>query len=106
MALTHKRLIKTQIPNAAGQLGTTVPTGKTWYLKEVWLYNTNTTVENVVLYGGGTAASDALYSISLDASEAYAVPMEYPWILNAGEALFGSTTTSAKVNIVVNGAEA
>jgi hypothetical protein len=105
--LTHKRLIKTQIQQVASQVGTTVPVAKVWYLKEITLKNTSAGVVDVTLYlGAGPTTANQLFTYSLDAGEYYPIPLEYPWVAEAGEALFGAASTNNVVNIVVCGAEA
>jgi hypothetical protein len=107
MSLTHKRLIKTQIPQVAGALGVVVPPDTVWFLKEITLKNTSASVVDVTLYLGVTATGpNEIFTYSLDAGEYYPIPLEYPWVAEAGEALFGEATTNNVVNIVVCGAEA
>ena len=104
MALDHKQLIKTQLPNVAASLGAPA-NGKTWYLKQITLYNTGATNEVVKLYLQGASGNDQFIEYTLGAKETYNYPLEYPYVLEATEALFGVSTTGATVNIFVTGAE-
>ena len=105
-ALDHTRLIKAQVPTGPAQVGISVPAAKKWYMKEVWLVNTHSSAVTGTLYLGTAATTpNIVYNFALDAGESLPVPLEYPWIAEASEALFGAASVNNVVNIIVYGAE-
>ena len=105
-ALDHTRLIKAQVPTGPAQVGISVPAAKKWYMKEVWLVNTHSAAVTGTLYlGVGAGTTNILYYFALDAGENLPIPLEYPWIAEAGEALYGAASVNNVVNITVYGAE-
>lgn len=106
MSLDHTRLIKSQVPTGPAQVGISVPAEKKWYMKELWLINTHSSAVTGTLYLGSAATTaNIVYYFALDAGESLPVPLEYPWIAEAGEALYGAASVNSVVNLIVYGAE-
>jgi hypothetical protein len=92
----------TQIASSTGVVYT-APAGKLAQVLDILVHNTNTTVENVVVYWNGAASANRLFNISLVANETY--EFKIPIYLNGGETIQAATTTASKVNIILYGRE-
>lgn len=105
MALDHKQLIKQQLNNVATSLGAPA-SGKTWYLRQITLFNTSAAVNQTVkLYLQDTSAASQVFEYELEPKEVKVVPLDYPWVLEATEPLYGVSTSATTVNLFVTGAE-
>lgn len=103
MAATHKKL-------SSGQLGDTTaniydPSSVTGLIKTVVLHNTNSGDEVAEVYFNGAAASDRMLKVTLQADETFEWSVGHLVAVLDAETLRGKSTTAAKVNYFIFGAE-
>ena len=106
MATTHKLLNSGQL--AVAGTPTTIydpSTGKTGMIKTVVLHNMNSSTEVAELFFDGTADSDRMLNVSLDAGETFEWSLGHMIVLLDAELLKGQSTTVNKVNYFIFGAE-
>ena len=103
MALTHKRLAKSQIAITAQSVGAPAA-GYEWHIKQIILFDNGTNNE-VTLYITGTDDDDKIYNVTLTAGQETIISFDYPVILSPTEPLYAIADAADEVNIMVFGAE-
>jgi hypothetical protein len=99
---TGKSLADGQLPNSKGTLYT-VPGSTVAYVKQINVFNTNTTAETVTIYIKPGATSRSVRQMVLQPNETGTV--DGPFILPAAALIEGVTTTASKVDYVITGVE-
>lgn len=106
MAITGKSLADGQVASTKGTIYT-CPAATVTYVKWLSVHNTNTTAEDVIVYvkrSGST--SRVIYRASLSQNEtAYPVDKDAGLVLSTGDVIEAVTTTAAKVDYLIAGAE-
>jgi len=108
MATTHKLLNSGQLAVAGTPATIYDPSsGKTGMIKTIVLHNMNTsgTPEVAEIFFNGTADSDRMLNVSLDAGETFEWSLGHMIVLLDAELLKGQSTTASKVNYFIFGAE-
>ena len=106
MATTHKLLSSGQLAVAGTPATIYDPSsGKTGMIKTVVLHNMNSSTEVAEIFFDGTADSDRMLNVSLDAGETFEWSLGHMIVLLDAELLKGQSTTVNKVNYFIFGAE-
>lgn len=103
MATTHKKLSSGQLGSAAANIYD--PSSVTGMVKTVVLHNTNSTDEVASIYFNGTADSDLMIKVTLEADETFEWSVGHMVVVLEAETLKGESTTASKVNYFIFGAE-
>lgn len=106
MAVTAKKLGQLSLNTTAVTLVTGV-TGGTTEVSSIWLVNTGTTARKVTIFAHGTAATNQLMQISLDANGGSALLQlnNTPIILAAGQTLSLLQDVGTDVTVTAYGIE-
>jgi hypothetical protein len=114
MAFAYSRLTEiTQVADSAGAVLTNA-SGTTTYIRVIVIHNTNSTIENVVLYNvpdnagavGTAAAANQFYKEAVDPNETILFEIEAPGIIleDENDTIQAVTDTASKVTIQMYGA--
>ena len=101
--MTHKKLASGQVAASAGAIYS--PSGVVGYAKTILLHNTNTTVEDVILYDNGTAAANTILKVALDPDESLVWEFGHMMVIDDGDTLQAEADTASKINFFLYGAE-
>ena len=95
-----------QIASTLGDIGT-VGTGKRWVIKDINLYNSNTTTETVKIYrlptGDSATAKNIIFQADVLSLET--INIQCFFVLAAGDKIQAITTTASKVGVTIDGIE-
>lgn len=105
MSFEYKELVKAQLTGSDAQVGGAVPAGHKWYIRGILLFNGGSTNQTVKLFNGSTSGPDKVFEATIQPKETYEVNPAFSWVVDDGDALAGSATTTATVSIRVLGAE-
>ena len=108
MATTHK-LLNTE-GSTPWQLANTPtdiydPDGVIGLVKTIILHNMNSSTEDVEIFFNGTADTQRMLYVSLEANETFEWSLGHVIVVQADEVLKGQSDTASKVNYFIFGAE-
>jgi len=103
----YKTLIQVQLPNAAATLtGGTVPSGKSWIIREVRIVNSDASnAYTYALYRNGTTAPFLMTPPSGSIGAGKMRIDDTVFSMGAGETIAGVAGTASKVNVIISGDE-
>lgn len=107
MAYSPKRFYIGQPGTTNTNLGT-VPTGKTWIVKQILLANTSSSDATVTIYfvpTGGTAGTSNMVVPGITVSAKSLVTIDMAQVLTAGDFFVGVQSTSGAITVLISGVE-
>mgnify|MGYP001332068299 CR=1 FL=1 len=100
---THKKLNSGQLGSSPADIYS--PSSVTGMVKTVVLHNTNSTDEVAEIFFNGSADSDRMLKVTLEADETFEWSVGHMVVVLDAEVLKGESTTASKVNYFIFGAE-
>jgi len=103
MAATHKLMSSGQFSNSTANIYD--PSSVTGMVKTIVFHNTNSSAETVEIYFNNTTDATRMLKVSLEADETLEWALGHMIVVLDAEVLKGKSTTAAKVNYFMFGAE-
>ena len=103
MAASHKLMSSGQLSNATANIYD--PSSVTGMVKTIVLHNTNSSTETAEIYMNGTADSDRMLKVAIEADDTFEWSVGHMLVVLDAEVLKGKSTTASKVNYFIYGAE-